>query len=836
MNMTMFPAETMDDASAERTADSDKEAEDDLGELEGEPRFYGDPFTGTPRGRVLTDVLPSLDVNGVGTGAYENPHGFEVKSAARTAQVSMTVYHGSRECGLTDAEDFDLSSAGGRGYFGTGLYTTPEFNEAAFYGHCVYEFEFTGKMFDEIEPVYRENNAGRYGDVSNFEFYLNDVRFISWDEDEDLERQEQAFMEKVTGYFSSDELLIITGDYNPSFDDLEVALTDQNQLAEAVKAIEEEGSSYDPPLTLEDLRKLQAAYNKFVGSKSNKPKVETYQLDPTDIGSEVEAKGYDAVLIPGLELNQGHTEILVFNPERTLKLVRMHNTKTGEVIEIPPRAPEESEAPEDILPPREAHVLHESSVESEGHLYNITTTVAAVGEDYTTLRATASIGDSPKAEILYSYLDDGQVILNHVAQAINIGSTSKLSSNSCYPEDYRSGTRYEGRTLAEIFSCMTDEPSKWPVDIVQAMYFPDLPGGKPILMDPAAMQIYGPEPISMREYVERELTKLSGFNKENIELSWGVLAPSTLSFIPKKQSAPGYQKRVDFQKNIVRQNDMDPSSIFQGDDLPVFLEEEGHLALQEGWHRILALLEMIQDGELDQTITILAAVGRRSEVKTAQVKEDMDALYPLLWRLSEKGIAFDNLDEALHTKQAQALLDYADEPWFDSLRSYADTSTGFVVKAYRTQEAKDEAETARKLREDPEDLDKDADSGSSLRELDRGHRDGQPGLTMSKLDMSPEHNEHSNSQLFDMGRSAQVATLEATLIGRDTQRVERLVREDKQARIARLIQKSKDGEKQWALVSRKDSSKVLKWFGKKKPSEEAVAKEEKRVQYFKNVK
>jgi hypothetical protein len=62
------------------------------------------------------------------------------------------------------------------------------------------------------------------------------------------------------------------------------------------------------------------------------------------------------------------------------------------------------------------------------------------------------------------------------------------------------------------------------------------------------------------------------------------------------------------------------------------------------------------------------------------------------------------------------------------------------------------------------------------------------------------------------------------------------VREDKQARIARLIQKSKDGEKQWALVSRKDSSKVLKWFGKKKPSEEAVAKEEKRVQYFKNVK
>jgi len=44
----------------------------------------------------------------------------------------------------------------------------------------------------------------------------------------------------------------------------------------------------------------------------------------------------------------------------------------------------------------------------------------------------------------------------------------------------------------------------------------------------------------------------------------------------------------------------------------------------------------------------------------------------------------------------------------------------------------------------------------------------------------------------------------------------------------------KTGNKEWALVSKKNR-RVLKWFGARKPSEEAVKKEEKRIQYFKNV-
>ena len=44
------------------------------------------------------------------------------------------------------------------------------------------------------------------------------------------------------------------------------------------------------------------------------------------------------------------------------------------------------------------------------------------------------------------------------------------------------------------------------------------------------------------------------------------------------------------------------------------------------------------------------------------------------------------------------------------------------------------------------------------------------------------------------------------------------------------------GKVEYALVSRSNPSKVLQWFGPKKPSNERVAKVERRVQYFKHAK
>jgi hypothetical protein len=44
----------------------------------------------------------------------------------------------------------------------------------------------------------------------------------------------------------------------------------------------------------------------------------------------------------------------------------------------------------------------------------------------------------------------------------------------------------------------------------------------------------------------------------------------------------------------------------------------------------------------------------------------------------------------------------------------------------------------------------------------------------------------------------------------------------------------KSGKEEYCLVSRKDPSKILKWFGKARPSDDAIAKEERRVEFFKH--
>lgn len=51
--------------------------------------------------------------------------------------------------------------------------------------------------------------------------------------------------------------------------------------------------------------------------------------------------------------------------------------------------------------------------------------------------------------------------------------------------------------------------------------------------------------------------------------------------------------------------------------------------------------------------------------------------------------------------------------------------------------------------------------------------------------------------------------------------------------ILRKKHNDKTGKSEWALVSRK-SGRVLRWFGAQHPSEERVAEEERRIQYFKH--
>lgn len=57
-------------------------------------------------------------------------------------------------------------------------------------------------------------------------------------------------------------------------------------------------------------------------------------------------------------------------------------------------------------------------------------------------------------------------------------------------------------------------------------------------------------------------------------------------------------------------------------------------------------------------------------------------------------------------------------------------------------------------------------------------------------------------------------------------------------RRATLVQKvnPESGEKEWCLVSKSDPSRVLQYYGTKKPSPERVLETERRVQYYKHHK
>jgi len=60
------------------------------------------------------------------------------------------------------------------------------------------------------------------------------------------------------------------------------------------------------------------------------------------------------------------------------------------------------------------------------------------------------------------------------------------------------------------------------------------------------------------------------------------------------------------------------------------------------------------------------------------------------------------------------------------------------------------------------------------------------------------------------------------------------LKKNRRRAILRRKHNDKTDTTQWALLSKKAPHHVLKWFGSKKPSDEAVAKEERRIQFFKH--
>jgi hypothetical protein len=180
----------------------------------------------------------------------------------------------------------------------------------------------------------------------------------------------------------------------------------------------------------------------------------------------------------------------------------------------------------------------------------------------------------------------------------------------CYPDDYTPGKQYGSEVLAKIFCCIAGS-GFGPENIIRSVYFPPLPGGADNEMDPDAMQIYGPEPITMADYVKKEMSKISHWAMKEVDLSLDNLSDETLKFVEHKRSAPGYEKRVGYQKDKVRKSGLNPNVIISPDEPICMVFKDGKYEIQEGWHRSLSLLDMLGDGEFGDvdSIRIPAAVG-----------------------------------------------------------------------------------------------------------------------------------------------------------------------------------------------------------------------------------
>ncbi len=162
-----------------------------------------------------------------------------------------------------------------------------------------------------------------------------------------------------------------------------------------------------------------------------------------------------------------------------------------------------------------------------------------------------------------------------------------------YPEDYVPGKTYGRDKLAEIFSNLTG----FPYLASREAYFPFLPGGVDWDADPGSMQVYGPEPITIEEFAAKEKNRISSWTEEIVELSFDKLSKETLDFIHLKASAPGFDKRINFQKSKVLANKKNPFSITPENEPIILKEKDGEYSIVEGWHRAITLLTMLKDGE-----------------------------------------------------------------------------------------------------------------------------------------------------------------------------------------------------------------------------------------------
>ena len=177
--------------------------------------------------------------------------------------------------------------------------------------------------------------------------------------------------------------------------------------------------------------------------------------------------------------------------------------------------------------------------------------------------------------------------------------TEDVENDNCYPSDYEPGKTYERDELSKMFSCFAGEKD-FPVEGVKEWMFALIPDKKKGHISPS----YDPKnidwgyekPITMEELVGIWKKRVSNLSLETISITPEEIHPETLKFIPTKKSAKGGKERINFQMKKSMENGVESLT----NDEPFVVEKkDGKYKWDEGWNRLIALINLYEQGKID---------------------------------------------------------------------------------------------------------------------------------------------------------------------------------------------------------------------------------------------
>lgn len=185
-----------------------------------------------------------------------------------------------------------------------------------------------------------------------------------------------------------------------------------------------------------------------------------------------------------------------------------------------------------------------------------------------------------------------------ISRMRSIMGLNESYGKKCIPKGYKSGDKFGRSELAKMFVCFTGNNDKFPVVAVREWLFPKLPGGGFIEQDPMNLNFGQPYSFTLERMatVENKNTRNVTIGVKTIDLD--SLDSRHKRWFETKRKQKDFQNRLEYQMNKIRDNNYDTTVVTPKDEPIVFESVDKKLYLQEGWHRLMGIMELVKLGEI----------------------------------------------------------------------------------------------------------------------------------------------------------------------------------------------------------------------------------------------